>query len=284
MAERHVRKVAVRSPTGQASTERPHRTVQSVDRVAALLDCLGQAERPLSVRELSSAVGLPRPTIYRLVQTLAARGFLVVSDSRYAIGPRVLWLAGRRLQQIELRAAGRPHLVELARRTGETAHLAVLERGQVVYIDKVESGGPLRMASTVGAIMPAHCTALGKSMLAFLPTAQVQEVLRAHGLPRRTANTITDPARLLAELAAVRARGYAIDNVENEEGIRCVGAPIIDHRGHVAGAVSVSGSVATITLERARRELSVRVREAAQQISRALGWTQPTARPRGGEP
>ncbi len=279
-----MRKVAARSSAGHASAEAPSRTVQSVDRVAALLDCLGQAERPLSVRELSSAVGLPRPTIYRLVHTLAARGFLVASDSRYAIGPRVLWLAGRRLQQIELRAAGRPHLVELARRTGETAHLAVLEQGQVVYIDKVESGGPLRMASTVGAIMPAHCTALGKSMLAFLPTAQVQEVLRTHGLPRRTANTITDPARLLAELAAVRARGYAIDNVENEEGIRCVGAPIIDHRGHVAGAVSVSGSVATITLERARRELGVRVREAAQQISRALGWTQPTARPTGGEP
>jgi len=254
-----------------------------VDRVVALLDSLGHAERPLSVRELSSAVGLPRPTIYRLLHTLTARGFLVASDSRYAIGPRVLWLAGRRLQQIELRAAGRPHLVELARRTGETAHLAVLEQGQVVYIDKVESGGPLRMASTVGAIMPAHCTALGKAMLAFLPPTQLQEILRTHGLPRRTANTITDPTHLMAELAAVRARGYAIDNVENEEGIRCVGAPIVDHRGQVAGAISVSGSVATITLERARRELSSRVREAAQQISRALGWTQPSARPRGGE-
>ncbi len=283
MAERHMRRVSARPSAGPVSAEGASRTVQSVDRVVALLDSLGQAERPLTVRELSAAVGLPRPTIYRLVHTLEAHGLLVSSDSRYAIGPRVLWLAGRRLQQIELRAAGRPHLVELARRTGETAHLAVLEQGQVVYIDKVESGGPLRMASTVGAIMPAHCTALGKAMLAFLPPAQLQEVLRTHGLPRRTANTITDPARLLAELAAVRARGYAIDNVENEEGIRCVGAPIIDHRGQVAGAVSVSGSVATITLERARRDLSVRVREAAQQISRALGWTQPPARPRGGE-
>ncbi|MDQ7850441.1 MAG: IclR family transcriptional regulator [Armatimonadota bacterium] len=269
-----------RASSGTADRDK----VKSLNRAFTLLMALGQASRPLSVAELIVRTGLPRPTVYRLVHTLELNGAVVASDGRYAIGPRVLWLAGRRLGQIELRAAGRPHLVELARRTGETAHLAVLEQGQVVYIDKVESGGPLRMASTVGAIMPAHCTALGKSMLAFLPPAQLQEVLRTHGLPRRTANTITDPARLLAELAAVRARGYAIDNVENEEGIRCVGAPIMDHRGQVAGAISVSGSVATITLERARRELSPLVREAAQHISRTLGWTQPPVRSRGGEP
>lgn len=257
--------------------------VQSVERVIVLLDALGRAGRPVSVRELSAQVGLPRPTIYRLLQTLSHHGFAVATDGGFVIGPRILSLAAQRLEQIELRAIGRPILLELRDQAGETVHMAVLEQGQVVYIDKVESGGPLRMASKVGAIMPAHSTALGKTMLAFLPPQDVQGILRTHGLPRRTANTITDPARLLEELVTVRARGFAIDNVENEEGIRCVGAPIFDHRGQVAGAISLSGSVTTITLERARRELGPRVRETAQQISQALGWAQTPAGTRGGD-
>jgi len=247
-------------------------SVQSVERVIAVLDVLGRAGSPLRVRELSAAVGLPRPTVYRLVRTLSVHGLVVAVDSGYTIGPRILSLAAHRLEQIELRAVGRPFLLALRDDSAETAHLAVLEQGQVVYIDKVESPGPLRMASAIGKIMPAHSTALGKAMLAHLPEAEVRRIIESRGLPRRTPNTITDPGRLREELAAARARGYAIDNVENEDGIRCVGAPVMDHRGQVAGAISISGSMATITLERARRELGPRVRATAQQISRALGW------------
>jgi len=256
-------------------------SVQSVARAAALLQVLGEANHPLTPAEISAALGVPRPTVYRLLQTLLSEGLVAQTGRAFAIGSKVLWLAARRLEQLELRAVGRPILTELRDRTGETVHLAVLEGGQVVYVDKLESPGPLRMASMVGRIFPAHSTALGKAMLAFLPTEQVTEILERHGLVRRTANTITDPKRFWAELAAVRARGYAIDNIENEEGIRCVGAPIFDHTGAVAGAVSVSGSASAITLDRARRELAPLVREAAERISQALGWTGQNPRRRG---
>ena len=246
--------------------------VQSLERAAALLRALAEAGRPLSAGELAAAVGLPRPTVYRLLQTLCAEGWVAQNGRSFVIGASVLWLAARRLEQLELRSVGRPILAELRDRTGETVHLGVLEAGQVVYVEKLESPGPLRMASMVGRIVPAHSTALGKAMLAYLPWEQVERIVEKHGLARRTSNTITDPARLFQELAAVRARGYSIDNVENEEGIRCVGAAIFEHRGRVAGAVSVSGSVATISLERARRELAPLVREAAERISRAMGW------------
>jgi len=246
--------------------------VQSLERAAALLRALAEAGRPLSAGELAAAVGLPRPTVYRLLQTLCAEGWVAQNGRSFVIGASVLWLAARRLEQLELRSVGRPLLAELRDRTGETVHLGVLEAGQVVYVEKLESPGPLRMASMVGRIVPAHSTALGKAMLAYLPWEQVERIVEKHGLARRTSNTITDPARLFQELAAVRARGYSIDNVENEEGIRCVGAAIFEHRGRVAGAVSVSGSVATISLERARRELAPLVREAAERISRAMGW------------
>jgi len=256
-------------------------SVQSVERAAALLRALGEAGRPLSAGELAAAVGLPRPTVYRLLQTLCAEGLAAQNGRSFVIGSGVLWLAARRLEQLELRTVGRPVLAELRDRTGETVHLGVLEGGRVVYVEKLESPGPLRMASMVGRIVPAHSTALGKAMLAYLPREQVEQIVRQHGLERRTPNTITEAGRLFQELATVRSRGFSIDNVENEEGIRCVGAAIFDHRGRVAGALSVSGSVASISLERARRELGPLVREAAQRISQAMGWSARGVRPGG---
>lgn len=251
--------------------------VQSVERAMALLMALGQAGRPLSVRELGLQASLPRPTVYRLLMTLQVGGMVTPVDGGFIIGSRILWLAGRRLAQAELRAAGRPYLLDLRNQTGETVHMAVLEQGQVVYVDKVESPGPIRMASTIGGIMPAHCTALGKAMLAHLPPDEVLTILNQHGMVRRTSQTITEPERLLADLDAIRARGYSIDNVENEEGIRCAGAAVFDHQGRVAGGISISGAAHTITLERIKRELGPRVKETAGLISRAMGWQDPSA-------
>lgn len=256
---------AVRGATGRGS-------VQSVERAMAILEAMGRAGRPLSVREIGKLVALPRPTVYRLLGTLGSHGAVAATDGGYVIGSRILWLAAQRLEQTELRAASRPHVLDLRDDTGLTVHVGVLEQGQVVYIEKAEPPGPLRMASAIGRIMPAHCTSLGKAMLACMPEETVRGLLRAFGMPRRTPRTITDPEKMIADLAATNARGYAIDNIENEDGIRCVGAPIFDHRGAVAGAVSLSGSTRSVTLERIRRELGPRVREAAERISRALGW------------
>ncbi len=247
-------------------------SVQAVERAMAILEAMGRAGRPLSVKEIGALVSLPRPTVYRLLGTLGSHGAVAATDGGFVIGSRILWLAAQRLEQTELRAASRPHVLDLRDDTGLTVHVGVLEQGQVVYIEKAEPPGPFRMASAIGRIMPAHCTSLGKAMLASMPLESVRGILLAVGMPRRTPRTITDPDRLMAELAATRARGYAIDNVENEEGIRCVGAPIFDHRGAVAGAISLSGSTKNVTLERIRRELGPRVRKAAVRISHALGW------------
>jgi IclR family acetate operon transcriptional repressor len=250
----------------------PRREVQSVERAMALLAAMGEAGGPLGVRELSERAALPRPTVYRLLQTLQRHGATIATDGGYIIGPQILWLAAQRLEHTELRAVGRPFLIELRNKTRETVHLAVLEQGQVVYVEKGESPGPMRMASAIGKIMPAHCTALGKAMLAHLPAGEVRAILDRRGMPRRTAQTITDARTLMVELDAVRTRGYAIDNVENEEGIRCVGAAVFDHEGRVAGAISISGSAANLTLDRVRRDLGPRVKETAGRISHAMGW------------
>jgi len=238
-----------------------------------ILDALGSATSVLTVREIAAQLKLPRPTVYRLLQTLIPGGIVMVTGNGFAIGQKVLALAAQRLGQIEIRSLGKPLLAELSLHCRETVHMGLLEQGRVVYIDKIDSPGPLRMASAVGKIVPAHSTALGKVMLAYLPPEAAQTILQVHGMPRLTANTIVQPDQFFRERELIRTRGYSIDNAENEEGVRCVAGAIFNHSAEIAGAVSVSGSVHTVTLERARRTLGPEVRDVAKKISAALGWT-----------
>lgn len=164
-----------------------------------------------------------------------------------------------------------PFLRRLRDLANETVHLVVMDGGQCIYVEKVECSQAVRMHSTIGSRVHAHCTAVGKSMLAYLSQEQVEEILGRHGLPARTSHTITDKKRLLEELAQVREQGYAVDDVENEEGIRCVGAPIFDHRRKVVAALSVSGPAFRLTKERVR-ELAPHVKATALAISRQLGY------------
>lgn len=133
----------------------------------------------------------------------------------------------------------------------------------------------MRMASAVGKIMPAHCTALGKAILACLSADTVRRLLHAQCMPHRTVHTSTNISRLVDARTTTRVRGFAIDNVENEDGIRCVPAAVLDHQGQVAGAVSRSGSTGSVTLDRARRDLEPRVRTTALRTLSAFEWTRP---------
>lgn len=154
--------------------------------------------------------------------------------------------------------------------TQETCHLGVMQFPWVVYLEKVESPLAIRMHSEVGAINPMYCTGLGKALLAFSPPDVVDQVCESE-LEPRTERTITDPARLRVELARIRERGFAIDDVENEVGIRCVGAPIRGHDGNALAALSLAGPETRLTLEVAL-ELGEQVATVAERISRQLGY------------
>ena len=154
------------------------------------------------------------------------------------------------LSQLDLRREAEPFLKDLAEKTKETVHLVFLDRTEIVYIDKVEADhgqGGLRMASRIGLRNPAHSSAVGKVLLSDLPEEMLNEILQGKGLPRRTGNTITEIDPLKEHLKLVRRQGYAIDDEENEEGIRCVGAPIYNEAGKAVAAVSVSGPAFRIT-------------------------------------
>ncbi len=251
--------------------------VQTIQRTSAILDALGQSPQGISIRNLSAKLRLPKGTTHRLLSSLAHFGY-VQQDSKtrnYSLGLKLLELGNILLGQLDLRKAAEPDLWSLAEKTKETVHVVILDQKEVVYIDKVEidqNPSGLRMASRVGARNPAHSCAVGKVLLANLSKEELKSLIQEKGLPKRTENTITDPAQLEEALQAVRNRGYAIDDEENEKGIRCVAAPILNEAGRAVAAVSISGPSFRVTRRMVQEKLKKEVMEAALKISGRLGY------------
>ena len=246
--------------------------VQSLDRALQLLEHLADAGGSMRLAELETASGLPLPTIHRLIRSLMHNGFVRQEPSRrYALGPRLIRLgecAGRALGSWAL-----PRLSELATEIGETANMAVLEGDVVVYVAQAPSAHSMRMFTEVGRRVGAHCTGVGKAILAQLPDEQVRELLRRTGMPARTPRTHTDPDVLLAELGEVREQGWAVDDAEEEIGVRCVAAPI--HAASTVWAVSVSGPSGRITRSRVV-EIGPVLQRVAARIERDLRGDSPS--------
>lgn len=237
--------------------------VQSLDRASLLLEQLADAGGSLRLAELEAATGLPLPTIHRLIRALMHNGYVRQEASRrYTLGPRLI-----RLGEVAGRTVGSssmPHLAALVAEIGETANIAVLEGDAVVYVAQVPSAHSMRMFTEVGRRVPAHCTGVGKALLSQLPDAQVLELLRRTGMPAMTPRSLTDPAALLSELEEIRAQGWAVDDAEQEVGVRCVAVPI---KGAPAqAAVSVSGPSGRVTAGRVAQIAPV-LQRAAEMIA-----------------
>ena len=216
-------------------------TINSVEHALRLIEALHEAQ-PLSVSELARRLGLPRPTVYRLLRTLGGHGFLVQESNAYRLSLRLLELASTALSASALQAAAQPVLAALAARTGETAHFAVLDGDRVGYVAKVESAHPIRMFSHVGWRGPLHATGVGKVLLAWSAPSLLGRVL--DGMREAfTPHTLTGAGELAAEVERIRAVGYAIDRQELIEGLACVAAPVLAGP-RLVGAVSVAGPVA----------------------------------------
>jgi IclR family acetate operon transcriptional repressor len=226
----------------------------------------------VSLAGLARRLGLHRTTLNRFLVTLVRCGYIeqVESTEHYRLGFKALALASATITGLPLRDIGAPLLEELNRTTRETVHIVVLDQGEVVTIDRLEAEHPITLRTYVGARRPAYCSATGKAMLAFLPDAVVDEIL-GRGMAARTANTITTPLRYKAQLQEARVRGYAVDDEEFVEGMRCVAAPVFDLTGRVVGAISLSAPTMRIDRERLTG-LAVRVAEVARRLSRQLGY------------
>lgn len=219
--------------------------VQSLDRAFEVLELMSLAGDEIALSRLATESGLPVPTIHRLVRTLVRSGYVMQMPSRrYVLGPRLIGLGRSAAETVEAWAT--PHLRTLAESSGETANLALLDGDQVVYVAQAASTRhTMRMFTQVGRRVYAHCTGVGKVLLALLPPEQVRRIVTAAGMPAVTERTITDLEALLVELARVRDQGYAVDDGEQESGVRCVALPV---PGAIS-AVSVSGPASRVTRE-----------------------------------
>lgn len=258
---------------------RPKNVVQSLERAAFILDVLALSPQGLSLRELSEKVNLSKGTTHRILTSLSYLDFIRQNplNKHYQLGFKLVELGNHLLDQIDFRTESRPYLVELADRTKETAHMVILDQNEVLYIDKVDTGGyptGLRMFSMLGARVPAHCCAVGKVLLAALPEEKLIDILETRGLVRRTENTITDRKQFIEHLRRVREDGYALDNEENEIGIRCVAAPVYDQCGETIAAISLSVPAIRIKARELETVLKDRVMETAVKISQKLGYQQ----------
>jgi IclR family transcriptional regulator, KDG regulon repressor len=259
------------TPGPGRATASPHR-VQSVERAAHLLEALGASPRGLSLTEVSRAAGLHKSTARRILVTLMTAGFVrqASAEEHYTLGPRLIALSQTAPAHLLPGALVHPVLVGLRDELNETVHLAIPDGFELVYLEKVESRQHLRIASKVGTRITLYCTALGQAYLAHMPGEWVSDYLSVTKLVRKTANTITSGPLLLAKLEEARRRGFAFDDIENEDDIRCVAAPVLTAGGAPAAAISLTAPASRLTDELVPAYGSM-IADAAGRISSMIG-------------
>ncbi|MBH0121620.1 IclR family transcriptional regulator [Rhodococcus sp. CX] len=223
-------------PTPRASDRRnPERTV--LGRIASIMEAFDGSQQVLGLGDLSERTGLPKSTLHRLADQLCQVRWMTRDAGGYRLGMRMFELGNLAIEENTLHEAALPHLQALAVKTGMSAHLGILDGAEVIHLDKVTTE-PTRLAARRGSRLPAYCTALGKAIAAFDDDAM--RTILSSAMPRRTANTITEPFTLRAELSKIRATGVAFDRSEMNDDIVCVAAPI-GQPGDTLGAVSLTG-------------------------------------------
>lgn len=249
------------------------RLVPAVTRAMDILELFLDGDGTLTAPDVIRRLGLPRTTVHELLTTLAARSYLVAlpdQPGRYRLGVRTYQLGSRYAEQLDLAAEGQQVAREVAETCDETVHVAVLEDTDVIYIAKVDSTHAVRMVSAAGRRLPAHCTSVGKMLLAMLPRTELEARFAGRELVAMTPGSLTDPAALRAELDRVRERGTAVEHRESNPDVSCVAAPVRDSRGRVVAALSISVPMIRWSDER-ESELAQLASNGANALSARLG-------------
>ncbi len=247
--------------------------INSLDRGLRVLTMLAEAAGPLGVTELAGRLEVDPSSSYRLLATLERQGFVrqVAPGRKYALGYAVIGLAASVLRKLDVVEAAAPQLRSLAEAGGETAHLAVLDGVNAVFVARETTTAVLRVDSPVGSTEPAHCTAVGKALLLDANDADLRARFGPGPYAAYTARTITTLDALVSELHRTAARGYACDDEETHPGVRCLAAPVRDHLGATIAAIGISGPVGRLSRDRLP-PVAAAVREAARTVSTAMGF------------
>ena len=247
--------------------------IQSISRAFSILEEIARNRDGIALAELSKRVALHNSTTFHLVKTMVSLGYIqqLRDSKRYRIGRRLFTLAAGALDEIELVSLATPVLENLTRLTGECSHFAIRSGANIVVVAKTAGAGMFQMVDQVGVVRPAHCTALGKVLIAALTPEQLGRYVASHEMQRFTPKTIIEPDVLARELDEVRRNDIAFDDGEFDSEARCVAVPVRDFTGQVAGAIGVSGPIWRLSIQ-ALQEKAKQVRDAAIDLSRELGY------------
>jgi len=247
--------------------------IHSIDRALQVLELFSLEKPEWGVTEISKALNIYKSNVHNVLTTLAERGF-VIKDSetdRYKLGIKFFELGSIVIKNMDLRKIAHPYIEELSKEFNETVHLGVLDKGRIVSIEREESGQSLSPRIFIGKRTPLHCTAVGKAIMAYLSEDEIDLIIKEKGLERFTENTVTTKKDLKNEFKKIREQGYAVDNMEHEEGVRCVAGPIRDYTGKVIASMSISGPAFRINEDNIP-VISKKVKEYCDCISEEMGY------------
>jgi IclR family transcriptional regulator, KDG regulon repressor len=255
--------------------EKVNYTIQAVSHALDILESFTKTEDELGVTELSKRLDLHKNNVFRLLATLEHRGYIEQNPAteNYRLGVKTLQIGSIFIEQRECRRQARPILENLMEASGETTVVAVLRGSKVIYMDSVETDKTVRAVSHIGALLPAHCTAVGKVQLAQLSAAEIERLYPEQTLPALTPHSITTRDMLLAELKSIVARDYAIENEEAEIDVRGVSVSVKDYSKNVIAAIGITAPVSRLTNERLEKEGIIDLlRESGRALSTKLGF------------
>ncbi|WP_423801232.1 IclR family transcriptional regulator [Neobacillus sp. SAB-20_R2A] len=249
------------------------RLIQSIERAADVLEIFLTTNSELSVKEISEKVNLSKSTVHGIIKTLEHRGYLQQNpdDLKYRLGIKLFELGNFVGKHLDIRSIARPIIKDLVNELNETVHLVLLNRNEIIYIEKEDGPRTLTMYSHIGKRAPVHCTGVGKAILAYLSDQEVDRLLSIQNLQPFTEFTITDKQAIKNHLQSVRECGYAVDDEEIELGLKCIAAPIFNHQGNVIASISCAAPKIRLDEERLPKVIAG-IQKAASEISKALGY------------
>lgn len=246
--------------------------IQSVDRAMQVLEIL-RKEKKSGVTEIGNKLGVNKSTAFRILSTLEDKGFVEKDDvtSKYKLGIRLIKFSNSVINDLDITKIAKPLLRELVEMTGESAHLCILSKSKAVFIDQVKSSEVINVSAKIGGEEPLYCSAVGKSMIAFLPEKQLNDLIDIQKFIAFTPRTITSRQVLLEQLEKIKEVGYAVDDEEINSGVRCIAAPIRNFKGKVVASVGISCPANRVPIE-SIGQYSEAVKKIATSISGKLGY------------
>ena len=249
------------------------RLIQSVERAADVLELFLTSTAELSVKEISQELALSKSTVHGIIKTLEHRGYLEQNpnDLRYRLGMKLFELGIAVENQLDVGKIARPIIESLVAELKETVHLVVLQRDEVIYIEKVEGPQTLSISSQVGKRAPIHCTGVGKAILAFQGNTEIDRILSNSPLEPYTEYTLTDKEEIKKQLKTIYQQGFSVDDEEIELGLRCVAAPIFNHQGKAIASVSCAAPTMRLENEQLSKVIQG-IKQASSEISKCMGY------------